>query len=97
LKKISKSKVSCKKLAEAIREVRIWAAQPNVRVLATDSDHWQRVCDLLNQAGGSGNQVTDAQLAAFALEYRGTVHTADTDFQRFTGVKWFNPITGLKG
>jgi predicted nucleic acid-binding protein len=52
---------------------------------------------LLNQAGGSGNLVTDAQLAAFALEYRGTVHTADTDFQRFTGVKWFNPITGLKG
>jgi hypothetical protein len=31
------------------------------------------------------------------MEYRGTVHTADTDFQRFVGVKWFNPITGAKG
>jgi predicted nucleic acid-binding protein len=41
--------------------------------------------------------VTDAQLAAFALEYRATVHTADTDFQRFPGVSWSNPITGAKG
>lgn len=32
--------------------------------------------------------------AAVAMEYRGTVHTADTDFRRFVGVKWFNPITG---
>jgi hypothetical protein len=31
------------------------------------------------------------------MEHRGTVHTADTDFQRFGGVKWFNPITGAKG
>jgi hypothetical protein len=37
------------------------------------------------------------RLAAFALEYRGTVHTADTDFQRFSGVSWFNPITGAAG
>src|SRR5215470_15474806 len=28
-------------LADAIREIRAWAAQPNVRVLATDQDHWQ--------------------------------------------------------
>ena len=84
-------------LADAIREVRAWSAQPNVRVLATDQDHWHRVCELLNRAGGAGNLVIDAQLAAVAMEYRGTVHTADTDFQRFAGVKWFNPITGAKG
>ena len=77
--------------------MRAWSAQPNVRVLATDQDHWHRVCELLNRSGGTGNLVTDAQLAAVAMEYRGTVHTADTDFQRFVGVKWFNPITGAKG
>ena len=67
-----------------------------MRVLATNQDHWQQVCRLLKRAGGSGNLVTDAQLGAFALEYRGTVHTADTDFQRFPEVAWFNPITGAK-
>ena len=81
----------------AIREVYGWSEQPNVRVLAADQDHWQQVCRLLKDAGGSGNLVTDAQLGAFALTYRGTVHTADTDFQRFPGVSWFNPITGTKG
>ena len=81
----------------AIREVYAWSEQPNVRVLAADQDHWQQVCRLLKDAGGSGNLVTDAQLGAFALTYRGTVHTADTDFQRFPGVSWFNPITGAKG
>ena len=81
----------------AVREVHAWSEQPNVRVLAANQDHWQQVCHLLKRAGGSGNLVTDAQLAAFALEYRGTVHTADTDFQRFPGVSWFNPITGAKG
>jgi uncharacterized protein len=81
----------------AIREVYAWSEQPNVRVLAADQDHGQVVCRLLKDAGGSGNLVTDAQLGAFALTYRGTVHTADTDFQRFPGVSWFNPITGAKG
>jgi uncharacterized protein len=68
-----------------------------VRVLAASQDHWQQVYWLLKRAGGSGNLVTDAQLGALAVEYRGTVHTADTDFQRFPGVSWFNPITGAKG
>ena len=84
-------------IKDAIKEVRAWSEQPNVRILPTGADHWQRVCQLLSQAGGSGNLVTDAQLAAFALEYRGTVHTADTDSQRFPGVSWFNPITGAMG
>ena len=81
----------------AIHEIYAWSEQPNVRVLAADQDHWQQVCRLLKDAGGSGSLVTDAQLGAFALTYRGTVHTADTDFQRFPAVSWFNPITGAKG
>ena len=81
----------------AIREVHAWSEQPNVRLLVTGQDHWQQVCRLLKAASGSGTLVTDAQQGALALEYRGTVHTADTDFQRFPGVSWFNPITGAKG
>jgi len=37
--------------------------------------------------------VTDAQIAALALEYDAEVHSADTDFARFAGVRWINPLS----
>lgn len=39
-----------------------------------------------------GNLVTDAQLAALALEHGVPVASADTDFARFTEIKWVNPV-----
>ncbi|MBA2331921.1 MAG: PIN domain-containing protein [Actinobacteria bacterium] len=39
-----------------------------------------------------GNLVPDAQLAALALEHGVPVASADTDFARFTEVKWVNPV-----
>ena len=45
------------------------------------------------EAEGTGGSLTaDAQIAAIATRHRGTVHTADTDFQRFPGVRWKNPL-----
>ena len=40
----------------------------------------------------SGNLVTDAQLAAVALEHGLTVYSADADFARFPEVDWVNPL-----
>jgi uncharacterized protein len=39
-----------------------------------------------------GNLVPDAQLAALALEHGLTVYSADTDFARFSEVRWENPL-----
>jgi toxin-antitoxin system PIN domain toxin len=39
-----------------------------------------------------GNLVPDARLAALALEHGLTVCSADTDFVRFTEVRWENPV-----
>ena len=36
--------------------------------------------------------LTDAHIAALALEYRAEIHTADLDFGRFPGVRWKNPL-----
>jgi predicted nucleic acid-binding protein len=44
--------------------------------------------------GTAGNLVTDAQIAAVAIEHDAVVHTADADFIRFKGLRWLNPITG---
>lgn len=39
-----------------------------------------------------GNLVSDAALAAVALEHGLTVVSADSDFARFPGVRWHNPV-----
>lgn len=46
----------------------------------------------LEAAGSGGNLTTDAQIAAIAHRHRATVHTADTDFNRFKDIRWKNPI-----
>jgi toxin-antitoxin system PIN domain toxin len=75
--------------------IRAWLAQPNVQIITPADGHTDRVLDLLEQAGLGGNLVTDAQLAALAIEHHAVLHTADTDFLRFPGVRWLNPLTGV--
>jgi hypothetical protein len=79
-------------VAEATACIRAWAERPNARLLYPGPKHFELVCTLLGAAGTAGNLVTDAQIAAFALEYGAEIHSADTDFARFKGVKWSNPL-----
>lgn len=79
--------------AEAGRHVRAWLQQPPVRVLDSSPADVERVLGLLEQLGTAANLVTDAQIAVAALEHHAVVHTADADFVRFPGLRWFNPLT----
>lgn len=74
--------------------VRMWLTQPNARLLEPGPGHPERVFGILEKLGTGGNLLTDAQLAAAALENNAVVHSADTDFLRFEGIRWFNPLTG---
>lgn len=47
---------------------------------------------LLGATPITGNLVPDAMLAALAVENGVEVCTADTDFARFPGVRWRNPL-----
>ena len=47
---------------------------------------------LLRESGATGNLVPDAQLAALAIEHGLAVASADSDFARFVGVHWINPL-----
>jgi hypothetical protein len=38
------------------------------------------------------NMITDAELAALAIEHGLTVCSADTDFARFSEIRWVNPL-----
>jgi hypothetical protein len=83
--------------AGAGRHVRSWLGQPVVQVLDTDAPRVERVLASLEELGVAGNLVTDAQIAAAAVEHGAVVHTADTDFMRFPDVRRLNPLTGAKG
>jgi uncharacterized protein len=79
---------------EAAAHVTSWLQQPVVRVPESAPDHIERVLGLLTGLGTAGNLVTDAQIAAVAIEHDAVVHTADADFIRFAGLRWLNPLTG---
>jgi len=39
-----------------------------------------------------GNLASDAHLAALAIEHGAEIYSSDTDFSRFPGLQWKNPL-----
>lgn len=76
----------------AMTVVEGWLARPHVRFVVPGPRHLEIAFNLLRQAGTAGNLTTDAQLAALAIEFQGEVHTNDSDFSRFPGLRWRNPL-----
>jgi predicted nucleic acid-binding protein len=61
-------------------------------VPAPTTRHAKIFGDLVKRYQLRGNLVSDAQLAALAIEHGIEVCSADTDFARFTEVRWHNPL-----
>jgi len=40
----------------------------------------------------AGNLITDARLAALAIEHGLTIYSDDSDFASFPEVRWINPL-----
>jgi predicted nucleic acid-binding protein len=49
--------------------------------------------DLTKELGTAGTLTTDVHIAALAIEYQAVVHSNDSDFARFSGLHWKNPLT----
>ncbi len=79
-------------MTEAIDRVQSWLEQPCVRIVQPTEQHWTLFQKLLRQGGAVGNLVSDAHLAALAVEHDGILYSADGDFARFRGLKWKNPF-----
>lgn len=60
--------------------------------IAPGPRHWRIFQDLVEVSGVRGGDVTDAYLAALAMEHGCQFWTADTDFGRFPGLRWHNPL-----
>lgn len=76
----------------AIERVEAWLSRPNVRALVPGPQHLEIAFRLLRTLGSAGNLTTDVQLAAFAIENTATLCSNDTDFGRFAGLAWLNPL-----
>jgi uncharacterized protein len=79
-------------LQEAVDRIRSWLEQPCVRVITATDRHWDIFRRLLLESNAAGNLVSDAHLAALAVEHNCELHSSDDDFSRFRGLKWTNPL-----
>ncbi len=68
-------------IATALGHVRSWLDQPVVQLPA----------GVLTAA-----LMTDAHIAALAIENQATVHANDSDFSRFPGLRWTNPLNSVR-
>jgi toxin-antitoxin system PIN domain toxin len=79
-------------LKEACDRVQTWFGQPCVRVIQPTDHHWALFQRMLKEGHAAGNLVSDAHLAALAVEHNCVLQSTDTDFARFPSLKWENPI-----
>jgi len=80
-------------LNQAISRVQSWIDQPCTRIVVPTERHWIVFKQLLTQGQATANLVTDAHLAALAMEYGCELMSTDADFARFPKLKWRNPIS----
>lgn len=77
---------------DAWRYVEDWLAVPVVWIPPATETTARVYARLGAQVEITGNLVPDAQLAALALEHGVEIASADTDFMRFPGLRWTNPL-----
>jgi hypothetical protein len=80
--------------ADAWRFVDDWLAVPVVWVPVATDQHAKVLGSLVRKYRLAGNLVPDAHLAAIAIEHGAEVISTDTDFARFTEIRWRNPLLG---
>ena len=84
--------VSAMPITDAVGRVRQWLAQPNVSFILPGPRHLEIAFDLLETVGTGANLTTDIQLAAHAIEQDADLCSNDTDFGRFPGLRWVDPL-----
>jgi toxin-antitoxin system PIN domain toxin len=79
-------------VADARKIVESWLEQPISTIVAPTERHWAILSSLLISGQASGALVSDAHLAALAIEHGATLVTNDRDFARFPGLDVEYPL-----
>ena len=71
-----------------------WLSAPVAWIPQPGPEHSRILRKLISEHDVRRNLVPDAMLAAPAIEHGLTLHSTDTDFARFTELRWTNPLDG---
>lgn len=77
---------------EAFGIIGEWLEQPAVFLLQPGPRHWELLGSLVMENQAAGPLVTDAILAALAIENGASLASTDRGFSCFQGLRWINPI-----
>jgi len=75
-------------------DVNVLRLHPDARLLQPGPRYWEIFEQLCIATGARGNLITDAAIAALAIEHDCELITTDRDFRRFPGVRSRHPLTG---
>ena len=78
--------------AAAISKIDTWLTLANTYLVREKDEHWEILRTLLAEAGTAGNLTTDAHLATLAISHGAVLVSCDSDFARFQGLRWENPL-----
>lgn len=77
---------------QAFETIASWLSQPCAEIVDPAAGHLDAISRLLKPLGVAGNLTSDAHLAAIALEHGAELCSCDSDFSRFTGLRWTHPL-----
>jgi toxin-antitoxin system PIN domain toxin len=82
------------KPSTALHHVRSWLDRPQAQVLVPGPRYIEILATIMTASGATGRLLTDAHIAAITIENQAELHSNDSDFSRFPGLRWRNPLTG---
>jgi len=65
---------------------------PSVSIITPGMRHLDIMMKLFRETQATGKLTTDIHLAALAMEHKAVLISNDTDFARFSNLKWHNPL-----
>jgi predicted nucleic acid-binding protein len=77
---------------EAVRQVEEWLDAPRAWLAEPTTGFRQIFTGLVRTYGVRGHLVSDAQLAALAIDHGVWLASTDADFARFREVNWIDPL-----
>ncbi len=76
---------------DVLARIDSWLQLPHVHIPQPSDGHFAKLRENLERLGTAGNLTTDAHLATLAVERGYVLHTTETDFARFPGLRWIDP------
>ncbi len=73
-------------------QIEKWLALPHIHSVDPATSHLNTLRRLLKVTGVAGSLSSDAHLAAIAIDRNITLYSNDSDFGRFPGLSWINPL-----